>query len=173
MIRAILYTSINLFLLVHSGFGQNLDFEFIKNCLNYNETDLQSVLSAKNFRLIEKDHKNMGDKLINKSDYYSNKIVENQIENAAETAVFVHSKRGKKSAFISFTQNHSFSNFNGLEADVRKNFKKESVFQTDQFESSIVKYSDKVNFYYLFKEEETYYLIVSNYQLEEIYFHVK
>lgn len=155
------------------SFGQNLDIDFLKNCLNYNETELATSLSSKNFKLIEKDHKNMGDKLINKTDYYSNRTEENQLESAAETAVFLNTKRGKKSAFISFSQNLSFGNFNALETEIKKNFKKESVFQTEKFESSVIKYSHSGNYYYLFKEEDTYYLLIANYNLEESYFNVK
>lgn len=151
--------------------AQNLDFDFIKNCINYSDEELIQHLSPKGFRLISKEHKNLGDKLINKSDYYSNKVGnEASVEGTAETAIFFNGKRSKKTVFISFTQSMSFNNFNELEALIKKNFKKENVFQSEKYESNILKFSNGEVIYYLFKEEDTYYVIIANSPLEETYF---
>jgi len=151
--------------------AQNLDFDFIKNCINYSDEELIVNLNPKGFRLITKEHKNLGDKLINKSDYYSNKAdKEATVEGNAETAIFFNGKRSKKTVFISFTQSQSFNNFNNLETEIKKNFKKENVFQSEKYESSILKFSNGEVLYYLFKEEDTYYIIIANSPLEDNYF---
>lgn len=150
--------------------SQQLDIAFVKNCLNFNEAELQTVLTNKNFRLIEKEHKNMGDKLINKTEYYSNKSEENQLEGNAETAIFVNKKRSKKSVFITFSKSVAFSNFNSLEVEIKKEFTKEPNVQSEKYDSTILKFSKDHTLCYLLKEEETYYLIISNYPLEESYF---
>ncbi len=150
--------------------SQNLDFDFIKKAIDYSGEELALELSNKKFKLIEKEHKNIGDKLINKSDYYSNKTEESSIEGVPETALFANSKRSKKTLFISFSQALAFDNFNNLENDIKSNFKKENVLQSEKYESAIIKYSFNKNLYYLFKEEDTYYIIISNYPLEETYF---
>lgn len=168
-----------LILLVFSSFlnfkntAQNLDFDFIKNCLIYNDVELLQKLNSKNFRLVAKDYKNNGDVIINKSDYYSNNSEDNSISGGTETAVFYNAKRIKKSVFISFTQSTSFTNFNSLEDEIKKNFKKEGVFKSEKYDSSILKYSNGKMLYYLFKEEDTYYILVSSYTLEESYFNEK
>ncbi len=153
-----------------NSIAQNLDFDFIKNCLIYNEVEMPQKLTAKNFKLIAKEYKNTGDALINKSDYYSNNSEDKSLTGGIETAVFYNARRSKKSVFITFTQGNSFSNFNTLEAEIKKNFKKEGVFQTEKYDSSILKYSNDKTLYYLFKEEDTYYIIISNSPLEETYF---
>lgn len=151
-------------------FAQNLDFDFIKNAINLSNEEIGIALNSKKFKLIEKEHKNIGDKLINKTDYYSNKTEDLSLEANEETAVFVNAKRSKKTIFISFTKSKSFDNFYSLEEEIKKNFKKEGNLQSEKYESSILKYSNGKILYYLFKEEETYYLIISNNPLEETYF---
>lgn len=153
--------------------AQNLDFDFLKNAINNTDEELALNLNSKKFRLIEKEHKNMGDKLINKSDYYSNKMEEGSLEGGPETAIFVNGKRSKKTVFISFSQTMAFDNFNTLETDIKKNFKKEGVLQSEKYESAIIKYSNDKTLYYLFKEEETYYIIISAADLEQSYFNSK
>lgn len=160
-----------LLLFFNFSIAQNLDFDFIKNCINYSDEELIVNLNPKGFRLITKEHKNLGDKLINKSDYYSNKAdKEATVEGNAETAIFFNGKRSKKTVFISFTQSQFFNNFNNLEVDIKKNFKKENVFQSEKYESSILKFSNGEVLYYLFKEEDTYYIIIANSPLEDNYF---
>lgn len=159
--------------LLNFSIAQNLDFDFVKNALNYTDEELNLNLTSKKFKLIEKEHKNMGDKLINKSEYYSNKTEGGMIESGPETAIFVNGKRSKKTVFISFNQNIAFDNFNSLETEIKKAFKKEAVLQSEKYESAILKYSNDKTFYYLFKEEETYYIIISASDLEESYFNSK
>lgn len=160
-----------LLLFFNFSIAQNLDFDFIKNCINYSEEELIQQLSSKGFRLIAKEHKNVGDKLINKSDYYSNKSFEDlSVTGSAEIAVFFNGKKSKRTVFISFTQNQSFNVFNILETEIKKNFKRENVFQSEKYESSILKFSNGEVLYYLFKEEEAYYIIIANSPLEESYF---
>lgn len=150
--------------------AQNLDFDFIKKAIDLSGEELALELSTKKFKLIEKEHKNIGDKLINKSDYYSNKTEESSIEGVPETALFANNKRSKKTLFISFAQTLAFDNFNSLENEIKKNFKKEGVLQSEKYESAILKYSYNKSLFYLFKEEDIYYIIISNYPLEETYF---
>lgn len=167
--RVIILIAFVYFLRINS-IAQNLDFDFIKNCLVYTDVELQQKLNSKNFKLIAKEYKNTGDVLINKSDYFSNKGEDQSLSGGVETAVFYNVRRSKKSTFISFSQSTSFSNFNILEEEIKKSFKKEGVFQSEKYESSILKYSNDKTLYYLFKEEDTYYIIVSSYPLEETYF---
>ena len=154
-------------------FAQQLTLDLLKNSLNYTDEEFAQQLSAKNFKLIEKDHKNMGDKLINKTEYYSNRTESNTIDGNAETAIFYSGKRSKKSLFISFSQSMAFGNFNALEDEIKKQLKKEGVFQSEKYDSSILKYSSDKTLFYLFKEEDTYYIIVSNYPFEDVYFNNK
>lgn len=153
--------------------GQTLKYEFIKNCLIYDETEIITDLTARNFNFVTKGHVNLGDPLINKSDYYSSK--KEGSNDTAEIAVFINKRKSsKKSVVFSFVETQAFANYNEIESKIQAGLKKETDFKSDKFDSDVTKYSfDDKYYYYLFKDEYIWYIITSNFKLEEYYFTLK
>ncbi len=153
--------------------GQTLKYEFIKNCLIYTETEIIADLTARNFNFVTKDHSNLGDPLINRSDYYTSR--KEGSTDTAEVAVFINKRKSsKKSVVFSFVETEAFANYNMLEGKIIAGLKKEISFKSDKFDADVTKYSfDDKYFYYLFKDEFMWYIIVSNFSLEEYYFTLK
>ncbi|MBP7808374.1 MAG: hypothetical protein KA163_03690 [Bacteroidia bacterium] len=152
--------------------AQTLKYEFIKNCLTYQDIEIITDLTARNFNFVAKDHINLGDPLINRSDYYSSKK-ENSTD-TAEIAVFINKRKSsKKSVVFSFVETQAFANYNAIEAKIQSNLKKEASFKSDKFDADVTKYSFDKYFYYLFKDDYMWYIITSNYDLEEKYFSLK
>jgi hypothetical protein len=155
------------------SYGQTLKYEFIKNCLIYDETEIITDLTARNFNFVAKEHVNLGDPLINRSDYYSSR--KEGSNDTAEVAVFINKrKNSKKSVVFSFVETEAFANFNALESKIIAGLKKEETFHSDKFDAYVTKYSfDDKYYYYLFKDEYIWYIIVSNFKLEDFYFALK
>lgn len=153
--------------------SQTLKYEFIKNCLIYTETEIISDLTARNFNFVSKETVNLGDPLINRSDYYTSK--KEGSNDTAEVAVFINKRKSsKKSVVFSFVETDAFANYNMLENKIIAGLKKEGTFKSDKFDADVTKYSfDDNYFYYLFKDEFIWYIIVSNFKLEEHYFTLK
>lgn len=136
------------------------------------ETELIADLTARNFNFIAKDYVNMGDPLINRSDYYTNRK-ENSTD-TAETAVFINKRKAsKKSVVFSFVENEAYANFNTIESKIQSNLTKESTFHSDKFDADVTKYSFEKYYYYLFKDEYIWYIITTNFSLEDNYFALK
>lgn len=153
--------------------GQTLKYEFVKNCLIYNETEIITDLTARNFNFVSKETVNLGDPLINRSDYYTNR--KEGSTDTAEIAVFINKRKAsKKSVVFSFVELDAFANYNALESKIIAGLKKESAFKSDKFDADVTKYSfDDKYYYYLFKDEFIWYIIVSNFKLEDYYFTLK
>jgi hypothetical protein len=153
--------------------GQTLKYEFVKNCLIYTETEIIADLTARNFNFVAKEHVNLGDPLINRSDYYSSR--KEGSNDTAEVAVFINKRKSsKKSVVFSFVETEAFANYNALESKIIAGLKKEETFHSDKFDAYVSKYSfDDNYYYYLFKDEYIWYIIVSNFKLEEYYFTLK
>jgi hypothetical protein len=153
--------------------GQTLKYEFIKNCLIYTETEIISDLTARNFNFVAKDYVNLGDPLINRSDYYTSK--KEGSTDTAEVAVFINKrKNSKKSVVFSFVENEAYANYNALEAKINAGLKRVINFQSDKFDANVTLYTfDDKYYYYLFKDDFIWYIIVSNFKLEEYYFSLK
>ena len=153
--------------------GQTLKYEFVKNCLIYTETEIIADLTARNFNFVAKEHVNLGDPLINRSDYYSSR--KEGSNDTAEVAVFINKRKSsKKSVVFSFVETEAFANYNALESKIIAGLKKEENFHSDKFDAYVSKYSfDDKYYYYLFKDEYIWYIIVSNFNLEEYYFTLK
>ncbi len=153
--------------------GQTLKYEFVKNCLIYNETEIITDLTARNFNFVAKDHVNLGDPLINRSDYYTSR--KEGSTDTAEIAVFINKRKSsKKSVVFSFVETQAFANYNAIESKIQAGLKSEGSFKSDKFDADVAKYSfDNNYYYYLFKDEYIWYIIVSNYKLEEYYFTLK
>lgn len=153
--------------------GQTLKYEFIKNCLIFNETEIITDLTARNFNFVAKDHVNLGDPLINRSDYYTSR--KEGSTDTAEVAVFINKRKSsKKSVIFSFVETQAFANYNAIEAKIQGGLKSEGSFHSDKFDAYVSKYSfDDKYYYYLFKDEYMWYIIVSNFKLEEYYFTIK
>ncbi len=159
-------------LLQFAATAQTLKYEFVKNCLIYTETEVIADLTARNFNFVAKDYSNMGDNLINKSDYYTSKK-ENSTD-TAEIAVFINKRKAsKKSVVFFFTDNQSFANYNQLESRIQSSLKSEGTFKSDKFDADVNKYSSDKNLFYLFKDDFIWYIIVTNFPLEENYFTIK
>ena len=171
-IKPILFLSFALNLHFVSG-AQTLKYEFIKNCLIYNETEVITDLTARNFNFVTKEYVNMGDNLINKSDYYTSK--KEGSNDTAEIAVFINKRKSsKKSALFSFVETQAFANYNALESKMISGLKSEGVFKSDRFGVDVARYSfDDKYYYYLFKDDFIWYIIASNFKLEEYYFTIK
>jgi hypothetical protein len=152
------------------SYGQTLKYEFVKNCLIYTDIEVISDLTARNFNFVAKEHVNLGDLLINRSDYYTSRKEGNT--DTAEVAVFINKrKNSKKSVVFSFVETEAFANYNALESKIIGGLKKEKTFNSDKFDAEVTKYSfDDKYYYYLFKDEYIWYIIVSNFDLEEYYF---
>lgn len=153
--------------------SQTLKYEFIKNCLIYTETEIIADLTARNFNFVAKDYVNLGDPLINRSDYYTSK--KEGSNDTAEVAVFINKrKNSKKSVVFSFVETQAFANYNMLESKIIAGLKNEGTFKSDKFDSDVTKYSfeDKY-YYYLFKDDFIWYITVSNFKLEDYYFTLK
>lgn len=172
MKRALIFFSLLVLLNLFSK-GQTLKYEFVKNCLIYNETEIITDLTARNFNFVAKDHVNLGDPLINRSDYYTSK--KEGSNDTAEVAVFINKrKNSKKSVVISFVETQAFANYNAIESKIQAGLKSEGSFHSDKFDAYVSKYSfDNNYYYYLFKDEYIWYIIVSNFKLEESYFSLK
>lgn len=153
--------------------GQTLKYEFVKNCLIYNETEIITDLTARNFNFVAKEHVNLGDPLINRSDYYTSR--KEGSTDTAEIAVFINKRKAsKKSVVFSFVETDAFANYNALESKIMAGMKKEESFKSDKFDADVAKYSfDDKYYYYLFKDEYIWYIIVSNFKLEDFYFTLK
>jgi hypothetical protein len=153
--------------------GQTLKYEFVKNCLIYNETEIIADLTARNFNFVTKEHVNLGDPLINRSDYYTSRKEGNN--DTAEVAVFINKrKNSKKSVVFSFVETEAFANYNALESKIISGLKKEKTFNSDKFDAEVTKYSfDDNYYYYLFKDDYIWYIIVTNYNIDESYFTLK
>lgn len=153
--------------------GQTLKYEFVKNCLIYTETEIIPDLTARNFNFVSKETVNLGDPLINRSDYYTSR--KEGSTDTAEIAVFINKRKAsKKSVVFSFVETEAFANYNALESKIIAGLKKEESFHSDKFDAYVSKYSfDDKYYYYLFKDEYIWYIIVSNYKLEEFYFTLK
>lgn len=153
--------------------GQTLKYEFIKNCLIYNETEIITDLTARNFNFVSKETVNLGDQLINRSDYYTSK--KEGSTDTAEVAVFINKRKAsKKSVVFSFVETQAFANYNVLESKIRESLKQETGFHSDKFDADVSKFSFNDNyFYYLFKDEYIWYIIVSNFKLDDTYFTLK
>ena len=136
------------------------------------ETELIADLTARNFNFIAKDYVNMGDPLINRSDYYTNRK-ENSTD-TAEIAVFINKRKAsKKSVVFSFVESVAYANFSSIESKIQSNLTKENTFHSDKFDADVTRYSYEKYYYYLFKDEYIWYIITSNFQLEENYFSLK
>lgn len=153
--------------------AQTLKYEFIKNCLIYTEIEVISDLTARNFNFVTKETVNLGDPLINRSDYYTSK--KEGSTDTAEVAVFINKRKSsKKSVVFSFVETQAFSNYNTIESKIIAGLKSEGTFKSDKFDADVTKYSfDDKYYYYLFKDDFIWYIIVSNYKLEESYFTLK
>lgn len=153
--------------------GQTLKYEFVKNCLIYSEIEVITDLTARNFNFVGKDQVNLGDNLINRSDYYTSK--KEGSTDTAEVAVFINKRKSsKKSVVFSFVETQAFANYNALEAKIEAGLKSEGSFKSDKFDTDVKKYSfDDNYYYYLFKDDFIWYIIVSNFKLEEYYFTIK
>jgi hypothetical protein len=159
-------------LLVHTK-GQTLKYEFVKNCLSMQETELISDLFTRNFNFIAKEHVNLGDQLINRSDYYSSKNPSST--DSAEIAVFINRRKAsKKSIVMSFTELNAHNNFMEIEEKIKANLTKESSFLSERFSNAnVTKYSNEKTLFYLFRDDYIWYIIVSNFPLEENYFTIR
>jgi hypothetical protein len=153
--------------------AQTLKYEFIKNCLIYSDIEIITDLTARNFNFVAKDYVNMGDNLINKSDYYTSK--KENSNDTAEIAVFINKRKSsKKSVVFSFVETQAFANYNAIEAKIQSGLTSEGSFKSDRFGADVKKYSlDGKYFYYLFKDDFIWYIITSNFPLEEYYFTIK
>jgi hypothetical protein len=153
--------------------AQTLKYEFIKNCLIYTEIEVISDLTARNFNFVTKETVNLGDPLINRSDYYTSK--KEGSTDTAEVAVFINKRKSsKKSVVFSFVETQAFANFNTIESKIIAGLKSEGVFKSDKFDADVAKYSfDDKYYYYLFKDDFIWYIVVSNFKLEESYFTLK
>lgn len=152
--------------------AQSLKYEFVKNCLIYTETEVIADLTARNFNFVTKDYVNLGDVLISRSDYYTSKK-ENSTD-TAEIAVFINKrKNSKKSVVFSFVETQAFANYNMLESRIFASLTQEKGLHSDKFDADVSKFSFEKNFYYLFKDDFIWYIIVSNFPLEEYYFSIK
>jgi hypothetical protein len=122
---------------------------------------------------VTKGHVNLGDALINKSDYYTSK--KEGSNDTAEIAVFINKRKSsKKSVVFSFVETKAFANYNDIEAKIKAGLKSEGTFKSDRFDTDVQKYSfDDKYYYYLFKDEYIWYIIVSNFKLEQYYFTIK
>ncbi len=153
--------------------GQTLKYEFVKNCLIFSETEIITDLTARNFNFVSKETVNLGDQLINRSDYYTSR--KEGSNDTAEVAVFINKRKAsKKSVVFSFVETEAFANYNAIESKIIAGLKKEETFHSDKFDAYVSKYSfDDNYYYYLFKDEYIWYIIVSNFKLEESYFTLK
>ena len=170
-IKTIIFFSL---VVLTAGFtsAQSLKYEFVKNCLIYTETEVIADLTARNFNFVTKDYVNLGDVLISRSDYYTSKKPNSN--DTAEIAVFINKrKNSKKSVVFSFVETEAFANYNALESRIQASLTKEASFKSDKFDADVTKYSFEKNFYYLFKDDFIWYIIVSNFPLEEYYFTIK
>jgi len=118
MKKAAIFFFLVVLLQVNSS-GQTLKYEFIKNCLIYTETEIITDLTARNFNFVAKDYSNLGDPLINRSDYYTSK--KEGSNDTAEIAVFINKrKNSKKSVVFSFVETEAFANYNALESKINE-----------------------------------------------------
>lgn len=153
--------------------SQTLKYEFIKNCLIYSETEVITDLTARNFNFVAKDYANMGDALINHSDYYTNK--KEGSNDTAEIAVFINKRKSsKKSVMFSFTETQAFANFNALEQKIESGLTNLGSFHSERFSTDVKRFTyDEKYYYYLFKDEFIWYIITSNFKLEDYYFTIR
>lgn len=152
--------------------AQTLKYEFVKNCLIYTDTEIISDLTARNFNFVAKDYVNLGDNLISRSDYYTSK--KQNSNDTAEIAVFINKRKSsKKSVVFSFVETEAFANYNMLESRIQGSLKSEGTFKSDKFDTDVTKYSSDKNSFYLFKDDYIWYIIVTNFPLEEYYFTIK
>jgi len=153
--------------------AQIIKYEFVRTCLTEPETELISDLTQHNFNFVAKDYVNLGDNLINRSDYYTSKSP-NSLD-SAETAVFINRRKAsKKSVVISFTEKNAHDNYEAVEEKIKANLTKEGSFLSEKFSNvNVSKYSDEKTLFYLFRDDYIWYIIVSNYPLEESYFTIR
>ena len=153
--------------------AQTLKYEFVKSCIDMPETEMISYFTTHNFNFVAKDHVNLGDNLINRSDYYSSKAA-NSLD-SAEIAIFVNKRKGsKKSVVMSFTEPSAQKNFEEIEANIQNYLTKESSFLSERFSNiNVSKYIDGKNFVYVFRDDFIFYIIVTNYSLDDTYFKIR
>jgi hypothetical protein len=137
------------------------------------ETEMISYFTTHNFNFIAKDHVNLGDNLINRSDYYSSKSASSP--DSAEIAIFINKRKGsKKSVVMSFAEPSAQQNFEEIENNIKNYLSKESSFLSERFSNvNISKYVDGKNFFYVFRDDFIYYIIATNYSLDDNYFKIR
>jgi hypothetical protein len=153
--------------------AQTLKYEFVKSCLDMPETEMISYFTTHNFNFIAKDHVNLGDNLINRSDYYSSKTANST--DSAEIAVFINKRKSsKKSIVFSFTEPSAHQNFEEIEEKIKNYLTKEGAFLSERYNNvNITKYSEGNDFFYVFRDDFIYYIIVTNYPLDDNYFKIR
>jgi hypothetical protein len=137
------------------------------------ETEMISYFTTHNFTFIAKDHVNLGDNLINRSDYYSSKGANST--DSAEIAIFINKRKSsKKSIVMSFTEPGAQKNYEEIEEKIKDYLTKESSFLSERYSNvNITKYTEGKDLFYLFRDDFIYYIIVTNYPLEDNYFKIR
>ncbi len=165
-----------LFLLVtilvnNKSFGQLMTFGFVKNCMTYGRTTVTDELKKKQFFIVERQLQTPANALFDGAAYYSNE--KDTDKTKGEIKVFSQINGPKQITEISFingSKNDFSKNYNEVYNQMVSFFDNEKAFKSIKYKTDVLKFSKDKNYYYVYKNNGTPIIVISNYKIDEDYF---
>jgi hypothetical protein len=149
--------------------AQTITLTFLKNCVAYSDTKFADELYKSGFYLANKKMDVVSNKSLVGGRYFSNDK-ERKLTNG-EISVIANKSEGNKIVELSFVSNDLYKdNYNSLYNQIKSQFKKEKSFYSLKYKADIDKYTFNNYFYYIYLDDNTPCIIISNARQEESYF---
>ena len=151
--------------------AQTLTLTFLKNCIAYSDTKFADELYKAEFYLANKKMEITSNKSLIGGQYFSNDKERKLNNNNGEISVIANKSQGNKIVVLSFFMNDLYKdNYNSLYSQIKAHFKKEKSFYSLKYKSDVDKYTFNNYFYYIYSDDNTPCILISNARQEEGYF---
>lgn len=158
-------------LATNKTFSQTLPYTFIKNCITFERAAFTEDMTKKKFYVVEESTKKTTNKLMEGATFYCNEK-EREL-GYAEIHVLSIINGTKKITEISFLKGgkHDYAkNFGEIYNQMSSMLNKTAPFQSKKYKTEVTTFTKNQVYYYTYKVNETPFIVISNYKIDEEYF---
>jgi hypothetical protein len=148
-----------------------MTFGFVKNCMTYKRTTVTDELTKKQFFVAERTVQTANNKLLEGATYYSNDKERDATKGEIRVLSLINGdKQITEIDFVSGSKNDYSKNYNDVYDQMVKFFNNEKTFKSAKYKTDVLKFSKDKIVYYVYKNNNTPTIVISNYKIDEEYF---
>lgn len=166
----ILFFASSLFFFHTHSFAQLMTFGFVKNCISYERKTVTDELTKKHFYIMDKNVDASDGDFLSGSTFYSNHRDSANSGDIRVRSLIESNKKITEIAFIKGFYNDYTNNYKDIYKQMVSFFKDTHTFKSAKFKTDISLFMKKGIYYYAYTKGESAYILISDRDLEKVYF---